>query len=34
MLGGGSLGDLWLYLVGPFVGGALAATVFKIQHSE
>jgi len=34
MLGGGGLGDLWLYLVGPFVGGALAATVFKIQHSE
>jgi aquaporin Z len=32
LAGGGSFGNLWLYLVGPFVGGALAAVVFKIQN--
>jgi len=31
-LGGGSWGALWLYLVGPLAGGALAATVFGIQE--
>ena len=31
-LGGGSLGHWWLYLVGPFLGGALAAGVFGIQE--
>jgi aquaporin Z len=31
-LGGGSLAHLWLYLVGPFLGGALAAGVFGIQE--
>ncbi|MEN8373876.1 MAG: aquaporin [Gemmatimonadota bacterium] len=30
--GGGGYGDLWLYLVGPLAGGALAAVVFKAQH--
>jgi aquaporin Z len=25
---------LWLYIVGPLLGGALAATVFKIQEAE
>lgn len=30
---GGALGHVWLYLVGPFAGGALAAVVFKMQHS-
>jgi aquaporin Z len=30
--GGGGLGNLWLYLVGPFAGGALAAAVFFIQE--
>ena len=30
---GGSLTPLWLYLVGPFAGGALAAVVFKIQET-
>jgi aquaporin Z len=25
---------LWLYIVGPFVGGALAAMVFKVQEAE
>lgn len=32
MLGGGSWSSLWLYLVGPLVGGALAALVFKQQE--
>ena len=32
-LGGGSLSHLWLYLVGPFLGGALAAGVFGIQEA-
>ena len=32
LMGAGSLGNLWLYLVGPFVGGALASVVFKIQN--
>jgi aquaporin Z len=32
LLGGGSFANLWLYLVGPFAGGALAAAVFKLQE--
>ncbi len=28
----GTLANLWLYLVGPFLGGALAAWVYKVQH--
>jgi aquaporin Z len=28
----GTWSHLWLYLVGPFVGGALAAGVFKVQE--
>jgi aquaporin Z len=32
-IGGGSLGHLWLYLVGPFLGGALAAGVFGLQET-
>jgi aquaporin Z len=31
LLGGGSLGHLWIYLVGPLAGGALAAAVFRAQ---
>ena len=31
-LGNGTFGNLWLYLVGPFAGGALAAIVFKFQE--
>jgi aquaporin Z len=33
LAGNGSLSSLWLYLVGPFLGGWLAAVVFKLQHS-
>lgn len=31
-MGGGGFGDLWLYLVGPLLGGAAAAMVFKMQN--
>jgi aquaporin Z len=31
VMGGGSMSNLWLYLVGPFVGGALAAAIFRMQ---
>ncbi|MDA1029772.1 MAG: aquaporin [Bacteroidetes bacterium] len=33
MVGSGSFADLWLYLVGPFAGGALAAVVYKVQSA-
>ncbi len=32
MLGGGTLGNLWIYIVGPLIGGALAAGVFGLQE--
>ncbi len=32
LLQGGSFASLWYYIVGPFVGGALAAVVFKSQE--
>ncbi len=32
MSGGGSFSQVWIYLVGPFAGGALAAMVFKMQN--
>ena len=34
LLGGGTWGHLWLYLVGPLLGGALAATVFAVQERQ
>jgi aquaporin Z len=34
LLGGGSFANLWLYLVGPFAGGALAAVVYKSQEPQ
>ena len=34
MVGGGSYANVWLYIVGPLVGGALAAAVFKVQEAE
>ncbi len=33
-IGGGTLVNAWLYLVGPLLGGALAAVVFKIQEGD
>ena len=33
-IGGGGWSSLWFYLVGPFIGGALAAVVFKIQETD
>jgi aquaporin Z len=30
--GGGTFGDIWLYLVGPLLGAVVAAMVFKIQN--
>lgn len=30
--GAGSLANLWIYLVAPLAGGALAAGVYKLQH--
>jgi aquaporin Z len=32
LIGGGSFANLWYYLVGPLVGGFLAAVVFKAQE--
>lgn len=34
MLAGTGGSWIWLYIVGPLVGGALAATVFKMQGNE
>jgi len=34
IMGGGSIGNLWLYLVGPFAGGAVAAMVFKYVNPD
>jgi aquaporin Z len=31
--GGGSIGSLWIYLVGPLAGGFAAASVFRLQNS-
>lgn len=34
VLGDGSWEHLWLYLTGPFIGGALAAVVYRFQHQD
>lgn len=34
MMSGAAVGHTWLYLVGPFLGGALAAMVFKVQEAD
>ncbi|HZW99660.1 MAG TPA: MIP/aquaporin family protein [Trueperaceae bacterium] len=31
---GGGVGQLWLYIVGPLLGGVLAAAVFPLLHPE
>jgi len=33
LIGHGSLAHWWIYLVGPFLGGAAAASVFEMQES-
>jgi len=33
LLSGGSFSSLWLYIVGPFLGSFLAASVFKVQEA-
>ena len=33
-VGGGPIGHVWLYLLGPLAGGALAAVVFGLQERE
>jgi len=32
--GGKALSELWVFIVGPFVGGALAAGIWKFIHPE
>lgn len=34
LLGDGTFGHLWLYLLGPLLGGILAAMVFRIQERQ
>ena len=34
LTGGGGLSNLWLYIVGPLLGGVLAALVFRTQGGE
>lgn len=33
-MGGNSMGNLWIYLVGCFAGGAFAGILFKMMHPE
>ena len=32
LLSGGSLGHVWLYIVGPCAGATIAAGIFRVQH--
>jgi aquaporin Z len=34
LMGDGSMANLWLYLLGPLLGGAAAAWVFRVQSPE
>jgi aquaporin Z len=34
LLGGGRFNHLWIYIVGPLLGGAVAALVFKMQGGD
>jgi aquaporin Z len=33
IIGRGSIVHVWLYIVGPCIGGAIAAAIFKVQHA-
>src|SRR5207237_7714570 len=33
IVGHGSIAHVWLYIVGPCIGAALAAAIFKVQHA-
>ena len=33
VFGGGSMGDIWIYIVGPLAGAAAAVPVFKMQQA-
>ena len=32
--GGSALSNLWIFIIGPFVGGALAAAIWKVIGTE
>jgi aquaporin Z len=32
VIGRGAIGHVWLYIVGPGIGGVLAAVIYRIQH--
>ncbi len=34
LLGKGSLAQVWIYLVGPFAGAAVAALLFRVQNPD
>ena len=34
LLGQGTFANLWIYLLGPLAGGALASAVFTLQERE
>ena len=34
LAGGGTFGNLWIYIVGPVLGGLAAVPVFRLQHRE
>jgi aquaporin Z len=34
LMGGGSVSNIWIYIIGPLAGGALAATLFKMQCGD
>ena len=33
VIGHGSIAHVWLYIVGPCIGAAMAAAIFKVQHA-
>src|SRR5947207_1496789 len=33
IIGHGSIAHVWLYIVGPCIGAAIAAGIFKVQHA-